>query len=588
MNVDALITLFTIATCFGLLIQSRLPADAILMAGVAVLLLTNVLTTEEALAGFSNEGVAVVAVLGVVAHGLNAAGAVAWLTDDVLGRPKRLATAQVRLMLPVALFSSVLNNTPVVAMLVPVVTEWARRINLPASQLIMPLSFAAMIGGVCTLIGTSTNLVINGMLVQLDLPEQLAIFDLAWVGIPCVVAVILFTVILSPRLLPYKMGAARRFEDTRQYTVEMMVAPGSALVGKTIESAGLRHLPGLYVAEIIRGDEVKTRVSPKISLFAGDRLVFVGNVDSVVDLKKISGLISAEDQVFKLDHGEVERSLVEVVVSPEFPLLKMCVRDSSFRKYYGAVIIALSRDGEQIKQRIGDVELKPGDTLLLETNSEFVRKQKFARDFLLVSPVADFHPVRHRKRWVALAILVGMVLSVAVGLLTMLKAAILATLLMVLTGCCTLAGARRSLTWQILVVIAASLALGKGMEQSGLAQSLADVLVLAVTSPAATMAIIFVVTAVLSALISNVAAAVLLFPIALAASQDLGVNVMPFAVTIMVAASTSFSTPIGYQTNMMVWGPGEYRFTDFMRLGFPLTVIVAIVTLLVVPQVWPF
>lgn len=589
MSVDAWLTLSIIIACFGALSLSRLPADVILLGGVGILLLLDVLTVESALVGFSNEGVATVGVLYIVAHALTAAGAVEWLSSGILGRPKSLKVAQLRLMIPVAFFSSLLNNTPVVAMMVPVVTDWSRRMNFPASQLMMPLSFAAIIGGMCTLIGTSTNLVINGMLTQLQLETQLGIFDPAWVGIPCVFAVVAFIVLTSNRLLPYKLGAARRFEDTRQYTVEMIVESTSPLAGRSIEDAGLRHLPGLYLAEIVRGSRVITRVSPTVHLMAEDRLVFAGNVDAVVELKKITGLVSAEDQVFKLDQGVSERSLVEVVISPDFPLLGRSVRDGNFRKYYGAVIIAVSRDGAQIKQRIGDIELKPGDTLLLETNSEFFSKQRFARDFLVVSPVAEFHPVRHRKRWIAIVILLGMVASVSIGLLSMFKASMVAAVLMVMTGCCTINGARRSISWQVLAAIAASLALGKAMQDSGLADQIALGLVAtAAGSPLATMLALFALTALFSALITNVAAAVLLFPIAVAASQDLGVSVIPYAITLMVAASASFSTPIGYQTNMMVWGPGEYRFVDFLKLGVPLTVVVGIVTLIVVPLVWPF
>jgi len=588
MNLDAWLTLATVLGCFGALMLTRAPADAVLLAGVALLLLGDVITVDQALAGFANEGVATVGILGVVAHGLSSAGAVEWLSSGLLGRPRSIVVAQARLMVPVALFSSVLNNTPVVAMLVPVVTDWSRRLNIPASQLMMPLSFAAIIGGVCTLIGTSTNLVINGMLAALDLDVQLALFDLAWVGVPAAVAALAFILLFSQRLLPSKIGAARRFEDTRQYIVEMIVQGSSPLVGKSIEGAGLRHLPGLYLAEIVRAGEVKTRVSPKVLLRAEDRLVFVGNVDAVVELKKIAGLVSAEDQVFKLDGGASQRSLVEVVIGPEFPLLWQAVRESEFRKYYGAVIIAVARAGVQLKGRIGDVVLRPGDTLLLETNSAFVQKQKFSRDFLLVSPVAEFHPVRHRKRWVAIAILLGMVLLAGTGTLSMFKAAMIAALAMVATGCCTLGGARRAFSWQLLVAIAASLALGAAMEQSGLAQAIAAALVSTAATPLAMLAVLFLLTALFSAFITNVAASVLMFPIALAASQDFGVSVVPFAVTLMVAASASFATPIGYQTNMMVWGPGEYRFVDFMKLGLPLTAVVGLVTLAVVPQVWPF
>lgn len=589
MSPDAWITLFTILSCLGALSLTRLPADVILLGGVGTLMLLDVLTVKSALVGFSNEGVATVGVLYVVAHALSATGAVEWMSSGILGRPRSLRMAQFRLMAPVVIFSSFVNNTPVVAMMVPVITDWSRRLGFPASQLMMPLSFAAIIGGICTLIGTSTNLIINGMLQQLEQDVDLGLFDLVWIGIPCSIAVMAFIMLTSRRLLPFKQGAAISFEDTRQYSVEMIVEPDSPIAGRSIEDAGLRHLPGLYLAEIVRGGRVIGRVSPSVHLQAQDRLVFVGNVDTVVELKKITGLVSAENQVFKLDQGGGERSLVEVVIGPDFPLLGKSVREGNFRKYYGAVIIAVCRDGKQIKKRIGDVELKPGDTVLLETNSEFVRKQRFSRDFLVVSPVADFQPARNSKRLVAVAIMLLMVVSAASGLLSMFKAAMVAGGLMIVTGCCTMNGARRSISWQVLAAIAASLGLGKAMEESGLAALIANFLVdSAAGSALATMLVLFFVTAVFSALITNAAAAVLMFPIAVAASHDLGVSVVPYAVTLMVAASASFSTPIGYQTNMMVWGPGEYRFVDFLKLGVPLTILVGAVTMVVVPLVWPF
>jgi di/tricarboxylate transporter len=587
MEIDSLLTLATIVVCFSMLIITRLAADGVLLSGVVFLMLFGVLSVDDALAGFANEGVATVAILYVVAYALSATGVVSWMSQSLLGRPKTIRSAQLRLMLPVALFSSVLNNTPVVAMMVPAVSDWARRMKMPASQLMMPLSFAAIIGGVCSLIGTSTNLVINGMLIELQLDEELALFDLAWVGIPCVVAVIGFILLTSKWLLPYKEGAAARFEDARQYTVEMLVEKGSPLAGKSIEQAGLRHLSGLYLAEIVRDGDV-IRVGPTRYLRQDDRLIFVGNVDAVVDLKHIRGLVSAEQQVFKLDDKSIDRSLIEVVISRDFPLLRKTVKESEFRKFYGAVIIAVSRNGQQIKQRIGDLILEPGDTLLLEANSEFVEKQRFAKDFLVVSPVADFQPVESKKQWIALAILVGMIATASLGLLSMFEAAVVATCALIITGCISVQAARKNISWHIIVIIAASLALGKAMTNSGLAYEIANILIGTVSSsPELTLLAMFVLTAVFSALISNVAAAVILFPIAVSAAESMGLNVLPFAVMIMVAASASFATPIGYQTNLMVYGPGDYQFSDFLRLGVPLTVIVGVVSYLVIPTIWP-
>lgn len=588
-SIDAWIVLGVISACLVALIFSRRPPDMILCGGVVVLLLLGVLSPKEALAGMSNEGMVTVGVLFIVAQALSETGVVSWISHSMLGRPKSARVAQLRLMAPVAAFSTILNNTPVVAMMIPAVRDWAKRNNLPVSQLMIPLSYAAIVGGTCTLIGTSTNLVVNGMLLH-SLPEQaLGMFDLAWVGLPCVVLVIGFTILTSRRLLPSSKGKSERFGDTRQYIVEMMVDDSSPMIGQSIEEAGLRQLPAMFLIEIVRDERLMTVVSPKEILMAGDRLIFAGDVRSVVDLKNFHGLRLAEDQAFKLGENNLSRCLAEVVISPNFPHLGRMVRDMKFRNNYGAAIIAISRNGEQLKGRIGDVELEPGDTLLLEAYEDFVPNQRYSRDFLLVSEIENSRPVRHEHRFRAGIIMVAMVAVVAVGWLSMLKAAFLAAGLLVATRCIRAADARRSVDWQILLVIAASIALGGSLESTGAAAVIAGEIVgAAAGSPIATLVAIFVVTTLFSAVISNLAAAVIVFPIALAASQQLEVSMLPFAVTLMMAASASFATPIGYQTNLMVYGPGDYRFSDFFKIGVPLTVLVGVTTILIVPLVWPF
>ncbi|NKI16875.1 SLC13 family permease [Spongiibacter sp. KMU-166] len=586
---EAWLTIAVITTCLSALVFTNRPADMVLFGGVILLMLAGVLTPAEALAGMSNEGMATVGVLFIVAQALSETGVVSWISQNVLGRPRSAVSAQFRLMAPVAAFSSILNNTPVVAMLIPAVRDWAKRNKLSPSQLMIPLSYAAIVGGTCTLVGTSTNLVVNGMLIQYAPEDTLGMFDLAWVGVPCTLLVIAFVMLFAKYLLPHNGGKDARFGDTRQYIVEMYVEPGSPIVGQSIEGAGLRQLPGMFLIEIIREGRIITAVSPSETLRGSDQLVFAGDVRSVVDLKNIHGLKLAEKQVFKLDGGNLSRCLVEVVVSHSFPQLGRRIRDMRFRNTYGAAVIAVSRNGSQIKGRLGDIELEAGDTLLLEAHENFVANQRYSRDFLLVSEIENSRPVRHEHRGRASLIMLGMVLVVAVGWLSMLKAACVAAGLMIALRCIRASEARRSVDWQVLLVIAASIALGSALEKTGAAEVIARGIVgLAEGSPLATLGAVFVVTALFSAVISNLAAAVIVFPICLAASQQLGVSLLPFAVVLMMAASASFATPIGYQTNLMVYGPGNYRFSDFLKMGLPLTLLVGIVTLLIVPLIWPF
>ncbi len=369
----------------------------------------------------------------------------------------------------------------------------------------------------------------------------------------------------------------------------MVVEPHSPLIGMTIEDAGLRQLPGLFLMEIEREGQIIAAVSPVQRLRENDRLVFVGIVESVVDLQKIRGLKPATDQVFKLNLPRRERRLIEAVVSNTCPLVGKQVRAGRFRTNYNAVIIALARNGERINKKIGDIVLRAGDTLLLETRPSFVEQQRNSRDFYLVSRIDDSRPLRHERALIAATITIAMVLLVATGLLSMLKAALLAAGLMIITRCTSAGIARRAVDWQVLVVIAASFGVGIALQASGAANAVAEfIIALAGGKPWLSLALVFVATALFTGLATNNAAAVIMFPIVVATANSMSVSVLPFAVTVMIAASASFATPIGYQTNLMVYGVGGYRFMDFVRIGIPLTALTGLVTIFLVPLIWEF
>jgi di/tricarboxylate transporter len=514
---------------------------------------------------------------------------VGWIGQSLLRRPRNETDARLKLMAPVAALSAFLNNTPVVAIFIPAVIDWAKRYRMPLSGLLIPLSYASIVGGTCTLIGTSTNLVVNGLYTSRTGSEGFALFELAWIGVPLVVATLVFMVLFGRRLLPNRVASTESFEDVRQYTSEMVVAPNSPLSGKSIEAAGLRQLPGLFLVEIDRNDQIMPAVSPQEILQDGDRLVFAGIIDSVVDLQRIRGLLPATDQVFKLDVPRQNRCFVEAVLSNKCPLIGLSVREGRFRTHYNAVIIALSRNGERVQRKIGDIVLQAGDTLLLETRPEFVLQQRNSRDFLVVSQIGDNHPPDHRRAPIAIGIVAAMVATVTMGLFSMLEAALLAAGAMIITRCTAGRVARRAPDWQVLVVIATSFGIGAALEKTGAASMLAGSLIsLAQGMPWMSLALVFVATAVLTSLATNNVAAVLVFPIALDAARLMEVSEIPFLITLMVGASASFATPIGYQTNLMVFNVGGYRFGDFLRIGIPLTLLVGTVTVLLVPFIWPF
>ncbi|MDX1455259.1 MAG: SLC13 family permease [Gammaproteobacteria bacterium] len=584
---DAMIAAGTTCVVLLALVFTRISAAAIFVGAMTLLLLLGVIDTKQALAGFSNPGVITIAALYVVAAGLRNTGAIALVTGRLFGRGQSERVAQLRIMAPVSLLSAFMNNTPVVATFVPAITDWARKNGFSASRFLLPLSYAAIIGGTMTLIGTSTNLIVNGLLLE-ETGSGFHFFELAWLGLPSALIAFIYVFLFGRKLLPKRKSSKEQLAATREYTVEMLVEEGSPLVGQSIEAAGLRHLPGLFLIELDRANTVLPAVDPEELLQENDRLVFAGIVDSIADLQKIKGLVPATEQVFKLDADRSSRALYEVVIGRNAGFVHKTVKASGFRKRFDAVVIAVSREGERINRKIGDITLHPGDTLLLESDRSFAERNRGTRDFLLVKPLEGQVTPNHERAGLAWAILAGVVASAGLGLLEILHAALAGAGLMVVTRCLDGGEARRSLDIDVLVVIAAAFALGAGLESTGAAASLAyGLLGLAGNNPLGILLAIYVSTVLLTEVLTNNAAAVLMFPIAHAMTASAGLNFMPFAVAIAFAASASLSTPIGYQTNLMVYGPGGYRFGDYLRFGLPLNAVLAVTAMLIIPQVWP-
>lgn len=589
MPFDGWITLLVVSLCLAVLASNRFSPEVVLVGALGILLLLGVLDTGQALSGFANPGLATVAVLYVVVAGLVDTGAVQAFGSRLLGRPRSITGAQSRLMLPVMGLSAFLNNTPVVAMLVPVVSEWSRRCRISVSKLMIPLSYAAIFGGCCTLIGTSTNLIIHGLVLERTELAPMGFFEIGALGLPVALVGFCFLITTQRWLLPERVPPLHLTDDVREYTIEFLVGRQSPLIGKSIERAGLRHLPGVFLAEIWRNERAIVAVAPTELLAADDRLVFVGAIDSVVELVRQPGLTPAPDNIFGLATPRSNRQLIEVVISATGPLVGHTIRDARFRSHYDAVVIAVARNGERIAGRIGDIELHPGDNLLLEARPNFVEQQHNNRDFLLVHPLQGAAVPRHERAWTAIAVLMIMVLIATARWLPMFEAALLAGGLMLLTQCTSIASARASIDWSVLIVIGASLGLGNALLVSGAAAAIANsALQLVGDQPWLALLTIYLLTSLMTEVVTNNAAAVLMFPIAQSLAAGMDVSLWPFIVVLMLAASASFATPIGYQTNMMVYGPGGYRFTDYLRIGVPLNIIVGLVTVGLAPLIWPF
>ncbi|EIJ36487.1 SLC13 family permease [Thiothrix nivea] len=587
MGWEGMLSTLLVLGVLGFLAFSRIAPDLILMAALIILLVSGVVPPEEAFAGFANTGLMTIAALYIVAAGLRETGAIQCITRRLLGQPKTVRGAQFRMLLPTAGLSAFLNNTTVVAMLIPAVQEWSQRLKLPPSKLLMPLSFAAILGGTCTLIGTSTNLVVNGLLQEKGYPG-LGVFDISVVGLMLLLVAGAFLLTFGNSILPDRGGVDEGLESLREYQIDMLVN-GSTLVGQSLSEAGLVNLGFGHLVELTRGTVVIQGPSRDFILEENDRLSFIGVPRCAHELRSIQGLKPANEDIHRLDIVHFRRRLVEAVIGPDFPFLGMTLQECDFLGSYQAVVLSVSRGSTSALPDNGlGVHLRVGDTLLLEVGKEFAKQYRFRKDFLLVSALEDSSPPNFQKAQLALAILAVMVALSAFEIVPILQAAWLAAGVMLITGCMNAGLARRSIDFSVLTVIGASFALGEAMSSTGAAKFLATQLMQSLPlTPVMALVVVYAMTVMFTEFITNNAAAVLMFPIAEAIAEQLGVNLTPFAIAIMFAASASFITPIGYQTNLMVYGPGGYRLTDYIRLGLPLSILAGCVTIPTILWCWP-
>ena len=556
--------------------------DLVLLGTLGLLLLVGVVTPEQAFEGFSNPAVIAIASLFIVAAGVERTGALGFLDGLLKPRSSRPAPTLLRLMLPTALLSGMLNNTPIVAMLIPRVQAWARVVGIPASKLLIPLSTAAIVGGWLTLIGTSTNVVVHGLLLSEGLPG-FGFFDLAWVGIPAVILVTAYYSLLGNKLLPDR-GDTSLPGRVRDYQFELTVLPDAPFIGKTVEEAGLRTLGHAYLARVRRGGVVK-EVQPDTTLLPDDILTFVGNVQAHDALVRRAGL---ERKAPMVDAGVPDLPLVEAVVAPNSDLAGRTLKEIGFREEYGGVVLGIQRRGSPVKGGLGRVVLSPGDLLLLEGKPAlFQRLSARKSDFALVS-AHDYVRPAARRAPLSLAILFAMIALVATGVLPLATATFAAALGVVITGCLRGQALGKAIDVQVILVIAAALGLGKAVESTGLASAAAHEIVglAGAVGPVVMLIIIYAAANLLAELITNKASAVLMLPIALAVATELGSDWKAFAVAVTIASAASFLTPVGYQTNLMVMGAGGYRYTDYARAGFPVSIIVMVVTVIACALVW--
>ena len=585
-NLYAWITIVTVLAMFTVLIFTKIRADVVFLAAIGILLVAGVVDEKEAFSGFSSSSTVIVGVLFIVLAGLMHTGVLNWIVKHLLGQPKKYSGAIVRMMFPVAALSSFLSNTTVVALFVGIVKMWSKKLGISPSKLLIPLSYASGMGGVCTLIGTPPNLIIFGLYTD-QTGQTMNILSITIPGIFCLIVGII-SVIAMRKLLPDRKAPESAFEDASEYTVEFLVPSDSKYIGQSISAAGLDSVKGGSLIEIIRFDNVVVSpVLPDEPIMGGDRLVFSGQIDELLDLKKSHNLSSVDNSVFSTKAGR-HRQLKTAYITFGSSLINTTISESNFEKNNNVTLVAVSRRGVRIDRSPREVVLQAGDTLLLECSPKM--KVGESRIFSQVH-FFDSEQVANigGKTLLSSLIMIAMVALSAANVLSMMNCAILAAFAMLIFKCCNVDQAMKAVNWDILMVFAGSVVLGLALQKTGIAEKMAyGILNICGSSPLLVMTAVCLVATFVTEFISNTAAGAIFAPIMYQAAAKLGYDPFPFLIALMISVSSSFATPIGSPTHMLVYGPGGYRFSDFFKIGFFMNIIILAANIFIVHLVYPF
>ena len=584
-NLYAWITILTVLTMFTVLLLTKLRADVVFLGAISILFVTGVLNAKEAFSGFSSTSVVIIGVLFVVVSGLTHTGVLQWIVKNLLGQPESYSKAVVRLMLPVAALSSFLSNTTVVALFVGIVKMWSKKLGISPSKLLIPLSYASGMGGVCTLIGTPPNLIISGLYAE-NTGEAMNVLTTTVPGLFCLFIGVL-SIIAMRKLLPNRKTPESAFESTSEYTVELEVPSDNPHIGETVNEAGLNDVRGGNLIEVVHYDEFVSPANGEEILMGGDRLIFSGQIDEILDLKHSHGLVSADHHVFTLSEIDSSRQLRTAYVTFGSSLIGKSIGGTTFEKDNGLVLVAVARRGERIKQSPREVVLQAGDTLLLDCppNMKINESSLTAKLHFFDS---DQVPNIGKKTLISTTIMMAMVVLSALNVIPLLQCAFLAAIAMLIFRCCNVDQAMKAINWEILMVFAGSVVLGIAIQKTGIAERLAfGILDVCGDNPIVVMTAICFVGTFITEFISNTAAGAMFFPIMYQAAEKLGYEPFPFLVALMISVSSSFATPIGSPTHMLVYGPGGYRFSDFMRIGLLMNIIILAANIFIVNIIYP-
>lgn len=603
MTLEIGITLAVLLITFIALIFDIWTPDAILLTAVGVVTAAGVISLEQAVNQFGNTTIVALGSLYVVAAALRNSGALDYASEYILGSEKQNIRKILLRMAPgVSLYSGFLNNTPIVAMGIPAIRSWARKHGVSSSKLLIPLSYAAILGGMCTLIGTSTNLIAHGLL-QSNGMAGFTFFELTRIGVPCAIIGLIYIIFVSPAITPDRSDIRDEEEAQRKSLVELEITDEAAVVGETIEETNLKELPGFQLVRINRnGDEIAP-VPANEKLRAGDHLFYApkeGFAEISPNLAEYPGLKLAVKPPRKIKRDKKEdRELHQVVVKKGSRLVGSTVEEAKLLERFGVAVTGIRRGEKRIQEDLGNFILRPGDVLLLDTKRGFQQAHEDSEDFYLTSEAGGEALTSNEQQteehnigknlYVSVAVLIGIIASVTAGIFHIALAGILGVAVLMAFNVIDPGEAKESIDWTVLIVIGAALGLGKALEVSGAANMIGNGMVRLTSEfgPRITLAGLVLVTALLTETITNNGAIALMFPIALSIAQSQGFDPRAFIVSITVVSSMALLTPIGYQTNLMVYGPGNYKFTDFFKVGFPLAIILWILVIILVPIIWP-
>jgi di/tricarboxylate transporter len=577
-----------ILTFLGLIAEIR-PPDITMLAGTGTLLIFGVLTPSQFLQGFSNEILMTIAMLCVIVRAMEVNGILEIIAKKILISSKYFIVQMASLCIPVSVASAFLNNTPIVLLMTPMVRKWALKNKNSPSKFLIPLSYASLLGGACTLIGTSTNLVVHGLMKEQFEGAGFSFFELSYVGVPCALAGLLFLLLFSRFLLPDRLDPASAVsEEAREFTGEFIVGEQCPLVNRTIKEAGRRYFRQKTLIQVERNNQVIDSPPDDLVIFVGDRLVFLGDIHQIAELHDIEDLSSVADPHFKLDTRSSHFS--EIVIPTTSLLVGKTLRRTNFRSRYGASVVAVYRQGWRVLGNIRDVKLEGGDTLML-LSGEPLEADNYAKDFYFIrhhEKLLAFHP--WRAAFVALVMAV-MIISAVLGI-SIMVASVAAVFVLLATRFISIREAQNSVMWNIILLIACSFAMGKAMESTGVAAYFAQIILgIFGTEPHMLIGGIILVTMFCTELMSNNATALILFPVAITMARLAGYDsiesIQTIGVSVAIGASSAYALPTGYQTHMIVYGPGGYKFTDFTKIGVFMNVIIWIISTSLIPYIWP-